>query len=208
MQHAPNARTTNQGDCLQGWAREVQAATESLPDDLLTRELEAETGARARRLLGRACDAYARGQAPGAAPRPDAQVNLANALAAWAEAAATPAEERELLARAMATYRAALEAEPDALTWSNLADAAVAGCRAAVEGGDAGAAAQLAAQAREGYAKACELSSTENGDDLPGLLANWGRGLLTIAAVPTQVHVCMWVWVCCGCGCGLEGGRV
>ena len=38
-----------------------------------------------------------------------------------------------------------------------------------------------------GYAQACSLCSSEAGDDLPGLLHNWGVGLHTWAT-HTQVH--------------------
>jgi tetratricopeptide (TPR) repeat protein len=34
----------------------------------------------------------------------------------------------------------------------------------------------------EAYGRACGLSSSEHGDDLPGLLCNWGAGLLAAAA--------------------------
>lgn len=68
-------------------------------------------------------------------------------------------------------------------TWSNLADVLVQHADLCAERGGPGAAAAgpLYGQAREAYSRACELSSSENGDDLPGLLHNWGVALLGMA---------------------------
>lgn len=46
------------------------------------------------------------------------------------------------------------------------------------EGGDAeSCVGSMYGEAMAAYAKACSLSSSEDGDDLPGLLHNWGVGL-------------------------------
>lgn len=47
-------------------------------------------------------------------------------------------------------------------------------------------------QGMEAYATACSLSSSEQGDDLPGLLHNWGVGLRSMAEhtpVRTPLHL-------------------
>lgn len=54
---------------------------------------------------------------------------------------------------------------------------------AAAGDGDGAAAEACAERARAAYATACQLSSTDNGDDLPGLLANWGTGLVALAGL-------------------------
>ncbi len=65
----------------------------------------------------------------------------------------------------------------------NLADTLVRRAEALQEGGPGGGApekarAQVAYErAMAAYERACGLSSSEAGDDLPGLLHNWGVGL-------------------------------
>jgi hypothetical protein len=70
-------------------------------------------------------------------------------------------------------------------TWSNLADVLVQHAELCCEqGAEANSGAQpqvFYSQAREAYSHACSLSSSENGDDLPGLLLNWGVALLSMA---------------------------
>ena len=63
-------------------------------------------------------------------------------------------------------------------TWSNLADTLVSQAELLEQQGvaDAGTA-SLYSVAMAAYGKACMLSSSEEGDDLPGLLNNWGVGL-------------------------------
>ena len=63
-------------------------------------------------------------------------------------------------------------------TWSNLADTLVSQAELLEQQGEADArAASLYRDAMAAYGKACMLSSSEEGDDLPGLLNNWGVGL-------------------------------
>lgn len=70
-------------------------------------------------------------------------------------------------------------------TWGNRADAFVrqAELMAESNAGQDGeqAARQAYEQSMEAYATACSLSSSEQGDDLPGLLHNWGVGLRSMA---------------------------
>ena len=63
-------------------------------------------------------------------------------------------------------------------TWSNLADTLVSQAELLEQQGKADAhAASLYSEAMAAYGTACMLSSSEQGDDLPGLLNNWGVGL-------------------------------
>ncbi len=70
-------------------------------------------------------------------------------------------------------------------TWGNRADALVrqaellAEVTPAQSGDDA--VGQAFAQAMQAYEKACSMTSSEQGDDLPGLLHNWGVGLRSMA---------------------------
>ncbi len=45
-------------------------------------------------------------------------------------------------------------------------------------------------EAMAAYSKACMLSSSEEGDDLPGLLNNWGVGLHSLGT-HAKVTICM-----------------
>ena len=116
------------------------------------------------------------GRHPALALRPDAAVNAANTLCAWAAEVGGGVAAADRLATAVALYRGALAAEagavatgealPDAGTATNLADAlaqaaALAGTRDAF------------AEADAAYAAAVGACSSDNGDDLPGLLLNW-----------------------------------
>ncbi|KAF8069466.1 COQ3 [Scenedesmus sp. PABB004] len=171
------------GECLQLWADLLLQLTHQAPDAELTAERAAAAQARAVALYADSVRAYEQVPAPGGpegALRPDAAVNCANALTSWAELAAG-AEQRALLQQAVGLYRAALQQEEDALTLSNLGDALVAAGEAALAAGD-GAAGQAAFQAALGsYEASCSLTDSSAGDDLPGLLHNWGVGLHTIA---------------------------
>ena len=73
-------------------------------------------------------------------------------------------------------------------TWSNLADALVALAERVFDGGNAESSDALYDSARTAYERACSLSSSDQGDDLPGLLHNWGVGLHSLGT-HTQVHI-------------------
>lgn len=62
-------------------------------------------------------------------------------------------------------------------TLVNLADALVSAAERLEETGDTHCSQETYGEAMQVYAKACSLSSSEDGDDLPGLLYNWGVGL-------------------------------
>ncbi|KAK2080928.1 hypothetical protein QBZ16_000782 [Prototheca wickerhamii] len=180
-------------ECYQNWGDAIQSTLAGMPDAELSEQVERDGTAKACALYARAVETY--GRAPidasaGAPVRADAAVNCANTLTSWAEVAGSDAERLPMLERAVGLYRAALAAEPDALTWSNLADAEVAAAVALAAAGDAATCERLAADARASYLAACELSSSEQGDDLPGLLCNWGAGLTALAGVaaPAQAR--------------------
>lgn len=82
-------------------------------------------------------------------------------------------------------------------TWGNRADALVRQAELLAEvtpaqvGDDA--VGQAFAQAMQAYEKACSMTSSEQGDDLPGLLHNWGMGLHSMAdlqKVLSLSHTC------------------
>ena len=70
-------------------------------------------------------------------------------------------------------------------TWGNRADAFVRQAELMAESspGQEGkeAVRQAYQQGMAAYGTACSLTSSEQGDDLPGLLHNWGVGLVSMA---------------------------
>ena len=67
-------------------------------------------------------------------------------------------------------------------TWGNKADASVRqGELLAETQSDHTASQQAYAHAMEAYNTACSMSTSDQGDDLPGLLHNWGVGLRSLA---------------------------
>lgn len=70
-------------------------------------------------------------------------------------------------------------------TWGNRADAMVrqAELLAEIDRGQSvgSAVGQAYGQAMDAYDRACSMTSSEQGDDLPGLLHNWGVGLRSMA---------------------------
>ena len=100
--------------------------------------------------------------------RVDALVAAGNALASAAELAPTANGALQLLHGAQEAYAAALARDEDAGTLSNAADAWVAAAQRLGEAGRRDEAATLFSQAMAAYQRSCELSSSEEGDDLPG----------------------------------------
>ena len=105
-------------------------------------------------------------------------------LCFWAELAAQPSDAERLLSRACDAYAASAAAAPDqdspadAELLSHAADALIRrGELAAARGGGAEQAGALFRAALDGYAAAAAASDAACGDDLPGLLHNWGCGL-------------------------------
>jgi SWI/SNF-related matrix-associated actin-dependent regulator 1 of chromatin subfamily A len=190
---APPARVAEAhfglAEALQAGAGALQAAAAALPDAEATASAEAGAAARAARLLELSVQHYR--LVPGAAMgmRGDAAVNCGNALAAWAEAlpAAEAARADALLADAEAAYAAALAAEEDAAAAGNLGDTLAQRGALHAEAGRSDEARALFARAHAAHGRACELSSSEAGDDLPGLLANWGTALAAAAAAAPDV---------------------
>ncbi len=102
------------------------------------------------------------------AMRVDALVACGNALATAADLAPSMEAALQLLHDAGEAYAAALARDEDAGTLSNAADAWVAAARRLAEAGRRDEAANLFQRAMAAYQRSCELSSSEEGDDLPG----------------------------------------
>lgn len=117
--------------------------------------------------------------------RPDAAVNAANTLCSLGSLVDGQAAAASHLATAIALYRGALDAEaaavsagealPDAGTATNLADALAQ--RAALLPSRA-----AFAEADAAYRAAVGACSSDNGDDLPGLLVNWAAATASAAS--------------------------
>eukprot|EP00891_Asterochloris_glomerata_P003858 jgi/Astpho2/3858/Aster-x0600 len=163
-------------ETLQMGGEAVVAAAAGMQDDQLSQTVQDQAAAQARDLFRRGVQAYEQVKTGTGEMRADAAVDRGNTLASWAELAA-PAEAAKLLASAVASYSEALRQEEDAVTLNNLADAMVAAAEAHSDLGQHEQAATLYQKAMQAYNRACSLSSSENGDDLPGLLHNWGSGL-------------------------------
>jgi hypothetical protein len=110
------------------WADALLDTAAALPDSELTVQAESQAANSAASLYERAAAAYcAVVVAPGGVVRPDAAVNAANSLCAWAERALGASmgggggggggaeAEGALLQRAVDLYKAALQQEEDAL---------------------------------------------------------------------------------------------
>lgn len=66
-------------------------------------------------------------------------------------------------------------------TWGNIGDALTRQGELQSEAGDSSAGQDAFGQAMQAFEMACSMSSSEQGDDLPGLLHNWGVGLSSMA---------------------------
>ena len=64
--------------------------------------------------------------------------------------------------------------------WVNMADAMVSSAEQHSDSGEVLQARQSYSQAMDAYETACSMSSSDAGDDLPGLLHNWGVGLYSM----------------------------
>ncbi len=109
-------------------------------------------------------------------------------LSAWAElvADAAPAEAAALLARACEAYEAASAAAPaeeaaDVELLRSWADALVRRAELAAGAGDGASADACYGRALGAYAAACGGADSTKGDDVAGLLYNWGCGLQSLA---------------------------
>ncbi|EIE25053.1 hypothetical protein COCSUDRAFT_61299 [Coccomyxa subellipsoidea C-169] len=169
------------GESMQRLAECILEACSALPDSQLSAAVEADARSNAKILFRQSVDAYKKVKAEDGRVRVDACVNAANVLAAWAdveEATGDLAAATQLLISSVEGYQRSLEQEEDAATWSNLADTLVKRAELLAADGDAeSCVGSVYGEAMAAYAKACSLCSSEDGDDLPGLLHNWGVGL-------------------------------
>lgn len=62
-------------------------------------------------------------------------------------------------------------------TWSNLGDALMTHAERLYDSGEVQPSEAAYGEARAAYETACSLSSSDQGDDLPSLLHNWGVNL-------------------------------
>lgn len=118
----------------------------------------------------------------------EALINSANSISDWAELL-PPASGSSLFEQADLRYTAALSASPDDIELlTNLADCKVK--RAEVEMLVESSLPQFQAwikmkelytSAMEAYGRACSLADANVGDDLAGLLQNWGASLSSLA---------------------------
>ena len=68
-------------------------------------------------------------------------------------------------------------------TWSNLADSLIQLSQALSSTQRLQDVEEAVTRARAAYQSSCSNSSAYEGDDLPGLLSNWGTGLATVAGL-------------------------
>ena len=194
-------------ETLQSWAQTLLSIAATAPDAQLTFEYETHFAAQACTLFKQSVENYflvRKEEGDEGSIRVDALVNAGNALSSWAETLtaeysatkqlARQQEAVQLLLQAEQCCATALEAEEDGATLSNLGDIYI-------QHGELCCELLLHAQqqhdannnechfyftkAEEAYRQACSLSSSELGDDVPGLLCNWGAGLVTAVS-----HTC------------------
>lgn len=68
-------------------------------------------------------------------------------------------------------------------TWSNLADSLIQLSQALSSTQRLSDVEEAVTRARAAFQSSCSNSSAFDGDDLPGLLCNWGTGLATVAGL-------------------------
>uniref|UniRef100_A0A7S3VU66 Uncharacterized protein n=1 Tax=Dunaliella tertiolecta TaxID=3047 RepID=A0A7S3VU66_DUNTE len=181
------------GESLQQLAEQTVRQAEGLPDSLLTSQAEFQARELACRLYNESIQTYQQVTEQGRM-RVDACVNCGNALTSLAELMEAPAatqgqaaqqqqqqqqQQCALYRQAVAMYDDALQQEEDALTHSNKGDALMQLSQALWDAGQVLEAQVTSQSALTSYETSCSLSSSSEGDDLPGLLANWGTGLIT-----------------------------
>jgi len=177
------------GEVQQVWAEEILRTCERLPDSELNMAKEKEAKQAASGLFDAAVRNYqsVRDESDGEGAeniRLDALVNCGNTLSSWGELMASSlsddgrSQARLLFQNAEACYVAAIDKEDDCSTWNNLGDSLIQQAEYEAAEGDA---AHVFYRALHAYERACALSSSENGDNLPALLCDWGAGLLAFA---------------------------
>jgi tetratricopeptide (TPR) repeat protein len=185
-------------ESLQQQAETLLEVTSRMPDAALSPAVETQASQRAQQLFTAAAAAYESCAANGCSSagdvsgfsnmRVDAAVNCGNVLASLADVQARVGDGDAVAAavlsfsRAKSCYDAALAREEDPATLSNLADTLCSHGELVRDPG-------LFDRAFETYHRACQLSSSDNGDDLPGLLLNWGGGLATAAGLAANPAV-------------------
>ncbi|KAK9821850.1 hypothetical protein WJX74_004939 [Apatococcus lobatus] len=183
-------------DCLQGWAATMDAACQALPDAQLTAAAESSCRTSMASLLAEAVLALHLVIAGGEGElKADACVNLGNASCAWAEVLDPGPEALRLLSQAKQAYQQAASLDPeDASIWSNLGDALVSIGEQLCEAGQVEEGQGCYKEALQAYEHSCSLSDSQQGDDLPGLLHNWGVGLHSFASHTQDAAQALSLW--------------
>lgn len=177
------------GDTLAALSERTIAAAARAPDGVLTATTEREAATAAVAFLDEAVAAFTH---PALATVTAAAVNGANALCSAADAvvaAAGPDERpaaittaRSLIQRAVDAYEGVLASTPDDTdSIVNRADALKQAGELALDAGDMPSAQAALAAADAAYAAALATASSDDGDDVPAILHNWGVALHSAA---------------------------
>lgn len=172
----------NTAESLQNWAEALLDAAQSMPDESV-KQATLVAKEQAYALFNQAVDSYKRVVDSDGSLRCDAAVNCGNTLARIADLVASNKNSDlaiKLLQQACLQYNDALRKEEDALTLNNKGDALI-GLAVLLVTKDNKQADKVFDEANKAYTQSCSLSTSENGDDLPSLLLNWGAGLLSYA---------------------------
>lgn len=180
------------GVALHGWAEAIMAEAATLPDERHSEEEAAQREALGLLVVSQTRLALVAAKASSSVSQSEAGVHLGNTCCTFAEVSSNVDHRREAARSACDAYATALRLEEDALTHSNLGDALVSLAELICDSSDVSTGTpscltdagcltpdQLYNEANTHYEAACALSSSEEGDDLPGLLHNWGVGLLS-----------------------------
>jgi len=174
------------GTALHLWADTIQQVCSSAPDSNQSAAFEAEAKARSVALYREAVSSYSQVINSDNSLRADAAVNIGNALVAASELVADVTERHSLLVESLSAFEVALKASEEAETHSSMADALLKLGEACLRLGRPEEGERHFRRSLEAYQAACGLSDSANGDDLPGLLYDWGVSCYTIAGHATD----------------------
>ncbi|GMH34084.1 hypothetical protein BSKO_01918 [Bryopsis sp. KO-2023] len=176
------------GDCYQKWAEALLHKMVSLTNDDLTIEAERRAQKRAEALYQSAVDEYKQTDTGSCQMDFNASVNCGNTLASWAELC-EPREACRHLQEAAMHYRTVLQLDSeDTEVWQNLSDVLVQLGESLCETDRQSEGEECFREAFESYTQSCGLCDSRKGDDLPGLLENWGLGLVTASRCIEDVY--------------------
>ncbi|KAK9821851.1 hypothetical protein WJX74_004939 [Apatococcus lobatus] len=126
---------------------------------------------------------------------PDAQLTAAAESSCRTSMASLLAEAVLALHLEERAYQQAASLDPeDASIWSNLGDALVSIGEQLCEAGQVEEGQGCYKEALQAYEHSCSLSDSQQGDDLPGLLHNWGVGLHSFASHTQDAAQALSLW--------------